>query len=250
MPRPPARRVRGAAALLHGNRLDQRSRRRCRRARRAGRDDGRRGGADGRARAARARVVLAAGCRAVRLDHHPARVAGAVADAGRRRRGRRRHPHARPGCRSRSSGRTTSSPSAAPASRRAASLPASWPKRRRARRRAARGPRHRHQHRPAAYPPELSDRARSIETELGRPVDAGAVLAEMLVGAEPRARRDRARGPASLFTRWLELAPSAYGDAHRMGRPARRPDRRERGARRGRRAAGAHSRRRRAHHRR
>src|SRR4051812_7085413 len=34
----------------------------------------------------------------------------------------------------------------------------------------------------SSFPPELSDRAGSIETELGRPVDAGAVLAQVLVG--------------------------------------------------------------------
>src|SRR5437762_3671104 len=34
--------------------------------------------------------------------------------------------------------------------------------------------------RPAAYPPELADRATSIETELGRTVDSGLVLAETL----------------------------------------------------------------------
>src|SRR6476659_3868380 len=33
---------------------------------------------------------------------------------------------------------------------------------------------------PAAYPPELADRATSIEVELGRPVDGAAVLAETL----------------------------------------------------------------------
>ena len=33
---------------------------------------------------------------------------------------------------------------------------------------------------PAAYPPELADRATSIETELGRAVEPGAVLAEVL----------------------------------------------------------------------
>src|SRR4051812_27874395 len=31
---------------------------------------------------------------------------------------------------------------------------------------------------PVSYPPELADRATSIETELGRPADAGAIFAE------------------------------------------------------------------------
>ena len=34
--------------------------------------------------------------------------------------------------------------------------------------------------RSAAYPPEIADRATAIEVELGRPVDAGLVLAQVL----------------------------------------------------------------------
>src|SRR5262245_44876060 len=59
----------------------------------------------------------------------------------------------------------------------------------------------------ASFPPELSDRAGSIETELGRAVDAGAVLAQVLSGLN----RTLAEVPPSLFTHWLELAPSASG---------------------------------------
>ena len=36
---------------------------------------------------------------------------------------------------------------------------------------------------PAAYPPEVRDRATSIEDELGRPVDRERLLAEMLIVA-------------------------------------------------------------------
>jgi BirA family biotin operon repressor/biotin-[acetyl-CoA-carboxylase] ligase len=58
-----------------------------------------------------------------------------------------------------------------------------------------------------SFPPELADRAGSIETELGRPAEAGAVLAQVLIGLN----RTLAEVPPSLFTHWLELAPSASG---------------------------------------
>ena len=66
---------------------------------------------------------------------------------------------------------------------------------------------------PASYPAELADRASSIETELGRPVDGGVVLAEVLaaLAAElgPLTRGDA----AGLLMRWRRLAPSAAGTA-------------------------------------
>lgn len=65
---------------------------------------------------------------------------------------------------------------------------------------------------PASFPPELADRAGSIETELGRPVDGGAVLAQVLVALHRVLSEIEHAGPPSLFTRWLELAPSAYGE--------------------------------------
>lgn len=64
---------------------------------------------------------------------------------------------------------------------------------------------------PASFPSELSDRAGSIESELGRAVDAGAVLAQVLVGLNRVLSEIEHAGPPSLFTRWLELAPSAFG---------------------------------------
>jgi len=63
----------------------------------------------------------------------------------------------------------------------------------------------------ASFPPELSDRAGSIETELGRPVDAGAVLAQVLAGLNRVLSEVEHAGPPTLFTRWLEMAPSASG---------------------------------------
>jgi BirA family biotin operon repressor/biotin-[acetyl-CoA-carboxylase] ligase len=67
--------------------------------------------------------------------------------------------------------------------------------------------------RPAAYPPEWSDRATSIEAELGRPADGAAVLAEALAsfaGWFAQISRGESRG---LLSRWRELAPSAHGAA-------------------------------------
>lgn len=63
----------------------------------------------------------------------------------------------------------------------------------------------------ASFPPELSGRAGSIETELGRAVDAGPVLAQVLSALNRVLSEVEHAGPPSLFTRWLELAPSAYG---------------------------------------
>jgi BirA family transcriptional regulator, biotin operon repressor / biotin---[acetyl-CoA-carboxylase] ligase len=63
----------------------------------------------------------------------------------------------------------------------------------------------------AAFPPELADRATSIEAELGRAIDAGAVLAQTLVALNRATLEIETRGPAALFAKWLELAPSATG---------------------------------------
>lgn len=64
----------------------------------------------------------------------------------------------------------------------------------------------------AAFPPELADRAGSIEAELGRHVDAGAVLAQVLVALNRTVEELKSAGPPTLFTRWLDLSPSAYGE--------------------------------------
>ena len=78
--------------------------------------------------------------------------------------------------------------------------------------------------RPAAYPPDIADRATSLETELGRPVDRAEVLAESLAClAEwlPSARAPDERrtqeddeggdGFARMLARWRELSPSSVG---------------------------------------
>jgi BirA family biotin operon repressor/biotin-[acetyl-CoA-carboxylase] ligase len=63
----------------------------------------------------------------------------------------------------------------------------------------------------AALPPELADRATSIESELGRTVDAGAVLAQTLVALNRATLEIERRGHEALLARWLVLAPSATG---------------------------------------
>jgi BirA family biotin operon repressor/biotin-[acetyl-CoA-carboxylase] ligase len=66
---------------------------------------------------------------------------------------------------------------------------------------------------PAAYPPELTDRATSIELELGRSVDAAAVLAETLAVFAERFRELALGNSISVLRRWRELAPSSRGAA-------------------------------------
>jgi BirA family transcriptional regulator, biotin operon repressor / biotin---[acetyl-CoA-carboxylase] ligase len=65
--------------------------------------------------------------------------------------------------------------------------------------------------RAAAFPPELADRASAIETELGRPADAGAVLAQVLAALNRTLADLEATGPPNLVARWLTLSPSAHG---------------------------------------
>jgi BirA family biotin operon repressor/biotin-[acetyl-CoA-carboxylase] ligase len=73
--------------------------------------------------------------------------------------------------------------------------------------------------RPAAYPPEIADRASSIETELGRVPDAGAVLAETLCALAAYSAAVHAGHAGSLLDRWRALAPSASGATVRWDAP-------------------------------
>ena len=66
---------------------------------------------------------------------------------------------------------------------------------------------------PAAYPPELADRATSIEIELGRPVDGAALLSETIAVFAERFRELQRGNSAGVLKRWRELAPSARGAA-------------------------------------
>jgi BirA family transcriptional regulator, biotin operon repressor / biotin---[acetyl-CoA-carboxylase] ligase len=64
---------------------------------------------------------------------------------------------------------------------------------------------------PAAYPPDIASRASSIEAELGRPPDAGAVLGEILAAlcaVHARLAAGRAR---DVLERWQALAPDVSG---------------------------------------
>jgi BirA family biotin operon repressor/biotin-[acetyl-CoA-carboxylase] ligase len=65
--------------------------------------------------------------------------------------------------------------------------------------------------RSAAYPPELADRATSIETELGRPADAAAVLAETLAAFRSLFERIASGDREHVLARWRDLAPSSRG---------------------------------------
>jgi BirA family biotin operon repressor/biotin-[acetyl-CoA-carboxylase] ligase len=64
-----------------------------------------------------------------------------------------------------------------------------------------------------SFPPELIDRATSIETELGREVDAGPVLAQVLAALNRTLASIDADGPGGLLARWSALAPSSRGAA-------------------------------------
>lgn len=63
----------------------------------------------------------------------------------------------------------------------------------------------------SAYPPEIADRATSIEAELGRPVDRGAVFAESLACLAERLRQVSAGGFGALLDAWRQLSPSSVG---------------------------------------
>jgi BirA family biotin operon repressor/biotin-[acetyl-CoA-carboxylase] ligase len=63
----------------------------------------------------------------------------------------------------------------------------------------------------AAYPPDIADRATSLESELGRAVDAGPVLAHTLVALNERLMELSAGDTKPLLDRWRELSPSAQG---------------------------------------
>ena len=63
----------------------------------------------------------------------------------------------------------------------------------------------------AAYPPELSARATSIELELGRAIEGPLVLAETLAAFAARFRELERGDSRGVLSRWRELAPSARG---------------------------------------
>jgi BirA family biotin operon repressor/biotin-[acetyl-CoA-carboxylase] ligase len=63
----------------------------------------------------------------------------------------------------------------------------------------------------AEYPPEIADRASSLETELGCAVDRPSVLVETLAALAREYSALRAGGSASLVSRWRDRSPSAVG---------------------------------------
>ena len=65
--------------------------------------------------------------------------------------------------------------------------------------------------RSASFPPDLAGRVTSIEAELGRAIDPGAVLAQSLVALNRAADDLVTNGAGGIVTRWLALAPSAQG---------------------------------------
>lgn len=66
---------------------------------------------------------------------------------------------------------------------------------------------------PAAYPREIAERASSIEAELGRPVEAGPIVGEVLSALAAGWPALTAGDPSALLRRWIALAPSASGTA-------------------------------------
>jgi BirA family transcriptional regulator, biotin operon repressor / biotin---[acetyl-CoA-carboxylase] ligase len=63
----------------------------------------------------------------------------------------------------------------------------------------------------AAYPSELAERATSLERELGRAVDRGTVLVEVLASLSNAIDMVRAGRWDDMLRRWHALAPSASG---------------------------------------
>jgi BirA family transcriptional regulator, biotin operon repressor / biotin---[acetyl-CoA-carboxylase] ligase len=65
--------------------------------------------------------------------------------------------------------------------------------------------------RPAAYPPELAERATSVEAELNRPADRAVILAEILAACAAR-YADLLQGRFdAILSAWRERAPSLRG---------------------------------------
>jgi BirA family biotin operon repressor/biotin-[acetyl-CoA-carboxylase] ligase len=63
----------------------------------------------------------------------------------------------------------------------------------------------------SAYPPELGDRATSLETELGRPIDRAALCAETLAAISQRYRDLLAGRFDAILDGWRNRAPGSRG---------------------------------------
>lgn len=64
---------------------------------------------------------------------------------------------------------------------------------------------------PAAYPGDIADRATSLETELGRDVEPGPVLAECLAALAAQVGRLASGETAGVLDDWRRLSPTAHG---------------------------------------
>ncbi len=65
--------------------------------------------------------------------------------------------------------------------------------------------------RSAAYPADIADRATSVEAELGRPVDRGPLLVQLLASLASWIDALRAGRREAILDRWRSLSPSARG---------------------------------------
>ena len=66
-----------------------------------------------------------------------------------------------------------------------------------------------------AYPPELADRATSIEAELGRVIDRAPVVVECLVALDARMAQVRRGDDAGILHAWRRLGQSGFGGSVR-----------------------------------
>jgi BirA family biotin operon repressor/biotin-[acetyl-CoA-carboxylase] ligase len=64
---------------------------------------------------------------------------------------------------------------------------------------------------PAAYPAEIAARATSLESELGRPVDRGLVLAECFASLASRYEDLRAGRPEAIIASWRRRGAPTFG---------------------------------------
>jgi BirA family transcriptional regulator, biotin operon repressor / biotin---[acetyl-CoA-carboxylase] ligase len=71
-----------------------------------------------------------------------------------------------------------------------------------------------------AYPPELGDRASSLETELGRPIDRAVVCAETLAAVSARYRDLLAGRFDAILDGWRRRAPASRGAPVTWSTPA------------------------------
>jgi BirA family biotin operon repressor/biotin-[acetyl-CoA-carboxylase] ligase len=78
--------------------------------------------------------------------------------------------------------------------------------------------------RSTAYPPELADRATSIERELGRPVETGRVLGEVLACLNERLTPIRSGSSIELIEAWRRLSPTSAGGAVEFDTPEGRAE--------------------------